>query len=168
LLISNALPFNPEALGLFGLTIQFVIGPKEDNVYCMLKGGISPGLVVPIHSHADHETFYIISGALQGLKGDRWDTFGSGDVFDVRGGTKHAFRNVSSKSASVLIVTTSRLGRFFLKIARPLAAVPPGPPPDEELQRIVEASLMEGHWLGSVEDNAKIGITCSLSTDGGM
>jgi Cupin domain len=114
---------------------------------------------VPVHSHANGETFYILDGTLQALKEDRWDTFGSSYVFDVPGGTKHAFRNVSSEGALVLITTTTRLGRFFKRIARQLATMPPGPPTSEELRRMVQASLMEGHWLGSVEGNARIGIT---------
>ena len=44
---------------------------------------------------------------------DSWQTYGMGDVFDVPGGTKHAFRNVSGEIASTLIVTTMALARFL-------------------------------------------------------
>lgn len=107
----------------------------------------------------------MLGSALQGLREDQWNTFGPGAVLDVPGGTKHAFRNVSSEAALVLITTTARLGRFFKRIARPVATMPPGPPSSEELQRMAQVSLMEGHWLGSVEDNARIRITAFLSTD---
>jgi quercetin dioxygenase-like cupin family protein len=99
-----------EILDLLGPTIQYVTPlPEDGDGYCVLKGTIAPGVVLPIHSHADRETFYILEGQLEALKKECWQTFGRGDVFDVPGGTKHAFRNTSSESASVLIVTTMAL-----------------------------------------------------------
>jgi quercetin dioxygenase-like cupin family protein len=90
-----------EVFELFGPTIQFLTPlPDDDDGYCLLMGDVPPGVVVPIHSHSDHETFYILAGEVQALKEDHWQTFGAGDVFDVPGGTKHAFRNVSAKNAS--------------------------------------------------------------------
>jgi quercetin dioxygenase-like cupin family protein len=69
--------------------------------------------VVPIHAHADRATFYILAGELQALKEVDWQTFGAGGVFDVPGGTKHAFRNVSGKYVSILIVTSMVMARFL-------------------------------------------------------
>jgi quercetin dioxygenase-like cupin family protein len=148
-----------EALDLLGPTIQHLTPLSDENdAYCVLKGTIAPGVVVPIHSHADRETFYILAGHLQALKDDSWDTFRAGDVFDVPGGMKHALRNASDESVSILIVTTMALARFFRQVGRPIANVPPAPPSSEVLQRFARASLGEGHWLGSVADNAAVGI----------
>jgi mannose-6-phosphate isomerase-like protein (cupin superfamily) len=148
-----------EILDLLGPTIQYATPlSDDDDGYCLLKGTIPPGVVVPIHSHADRETFYILEGQLEALKEDSWQTYGMGNVFDVPGGTKHAFRNVSGESASALIVTTMALARFFQRVGRPVASVPPGLPSSEVLQRFAQASLAEGHWLGSVADNATVGI----------
>lgn len=149
-----------EVFELFGPTIQFLTPlPDDDDGYCLLMGDVPPGVVVPIHSHSDHETFYILAGEVQALKEDHWQTFGAGDVFDVPGGTKHAFRNVSAKNASFLIVTTMALARFLGQVARPIANLPLGPPSNEALHRFAQASLAEGHWLGSAADNAAVGIT---------
>jgi quercetin dioxygenase-like cupin family protein len=148
-----------EILDLFGPTIQRVIPLSEENGgYGLLKGTVPPGAVVPLHSHPDRETFYVLGGQIQALQGDSWHTLQVGDVFDVPGGARHAFRNVENESASILIVTTSSLTRFLLKIGRPIANVPPGPPSSEVLQSFAQASLAEGHWLGSVSDNAAVGI----------
>jgi quercetin dioxygenase-like cupin family protein len=148
-----------EVFELFGPTFQLVTSLSDDNEeYCVLKGNVAPGVVVPVHSHADRETFYILSGELQALKEDYWQTLEAGDVFDVPSGTKHAFRNMSAKSVSLLIVTTMAMARFFRQVGRPIADVPPAPPSHEALRRFAQASLAEGHWLGSAADNAAIGI----------
>jgi quercetin dioxygenase-like cupin family protein len=103
----NAHTPDVEVFDMLGPTFRYVTPLSDaDGGYCVLKGTVPPGVVVPIHSHAARETFYILAGELEALKGDRWQTFGAGDVFDVPGGTKHAFRNVSAESVSVLIVTT--------------------------------------------------------------
>ena len=149
-----------DILDLFGPTIQRVIPlSDEDGGYCLLKGVVPPGVIVPLHAHPDRETFYVLVGQLEALKGDSWHTLQVGDVFDVPGGVRHAFRNLENQSVSILIVTTTSLTRFLLKIGRPIANAPPGPPSSEVLQRFAQASLAEGHWLGSVSDNAKVGIS---------
>jgi len=153
-----------EPLDLLGPHIRLITPlPEEGTEYCVFEGRVPPGVFVPIHAHADRETFYILSGEIEGLLGTEWRRFGRGDVFDVPSGTKHAFRNVSITEVLLLVVTTGALGRFFQAVGRPLAAVPPGPPSAETLQRFARESLARGHWLGGVEDNAAVGITLSFT-----
>jgi quercetin dioxygenase-like cupin family protein len=145
-----------------------VIGPRIRHVtalsdavddYCLIQASFPAGVVVPLHSHEDRETFYILAGELQGLWEDRWVTLVSGSVFDVPGGLKHAWRNISDAPVSLLIVTTMRLGRFLRDIGRPAATVEPGPPKPEDLQRLLETVQAYGYWLGSPADNAAVGIS---------
>jgi quercetin dioxygenase-like cupin family protein len=58
-------------------------------------------VMVPLHSHADRETFYILSGEMQGYDGDAgaWRTLRAGDVFDVTDGLRHAWHNASDAEA---------------------------------------------------------------------
>jgi quercetin dioxygenase-like cupin family protein len=150
---------NTEILDLIGPTIQHLTPLSDDNDgFCVLKGTMAPGVIVPVHAHADHETFCVLTGQIQALKGDHWQTLNVGDVFDMPGGTKHAFRNTSDETVSALIITTMALARFFRRIGRPIKSVPAGPPSKERLQSFAQASLAEGHWLGSTEDNAAVGI----------
>lgn len=67
----------------------------SDNAgdYCLIRCTLPAGAVVPMHSHADRETFYVVSGSINALRGDRWEELGPGDVFDVRDGAKHAWSN---------------------------------------------------------------------------
>jgi quercetin dioxygenase-like cupin family protein len=156
-----------EILDLLGPTIQHLTPLSGDRQeYCVLRGTVPPGIVVPLHSHPDRETFYILAGQLEAFKdGGGWRTLRTGDVFDVPGGAKHAFRNGSSAVASSLVVTTAALARFFHEVGRPIEAVPPGPPSRDALQRFAETSLSHGHWLGASPITPPSGLRCSRSTD---
>ncbi len=125
----------------------------------MIRSTIPAQVVVPVHSHADRETFYILAGELQGLREVHWSTLVSGEVFDVPGDTRHGFRNLSGTSVSLLLVTTMRMGRFFRDVGRPAATVAPGPPNEADVQRFFEIAQSYGHWLGSPKDNADVGIS---------
>jgi quercetin dioxygenase-like cupin family protein len=149
-----------ELLDVLGPQLQHVTalsGASDD--YCLIRATFPAGAMVPLHSHADRETFYILSGELQGLREDCWMTLVSGDVFDLPGGLRHAWRNLSSTPVSLLIVTTMRLGRFLRDIGRPAGAVASGPPTPEDFQRLLATANAYGYWLGSPADNARVGIS---------
>ena len=71
------------------------------------------------------------------MRGDRWITLRRNEIFDVPGGVRHAWRNVSDVPASTVFVVPMRLARFFRDAGRPLAAVKTGPPTPEEVQRFL-------------------------------
>jgi quercetin dioxygenase-like cupin family protein len=58
----------------------------NEGDFCVMRCTLPAGAVVPMHSHADRETFYMVSGKLDALRGDRWEELRPGDLFDVRGG----------------------------------------------------------------------------------
>jgi Cupin domain len=132
---------------------------ENDEDYCLIKGTVPAGVVVPLHSHAERETFYVIGGEIQGLCEDHWITLGVGDIFDVPGGLKHGWRNVSGASVSLLFAMPTRLGRFFRDIARPVATAGQDAPKPADLQRLFEIATAYGYWLGSPADNAAVGIS---------
>jgi quercetin dioxygenase-like cupin family protein len=149
-----------EMLDVLGPQIQHLTPLSDaDDDYCLIRSNFPAGVVVPIHSHADRETFYILGGELQALWEDRWVTLVAGDVFDLPGGIKHAWRNVSGAPVSLIIVTSMRLGRFLRDIGRPLATVEPGPPKPADLQHLVETTQAYGYWLGGPADNAAVDIS---------
>jgi uncharacterized RmlC-like cupin family protein len=130
----------------------------------MMRGTIPPGVCVPLHSHAEPETFVVISGELYGFapsaEGAGWVRMGPGKVFHVPGEAKHAFRNRSPEPAVTIVVSTARMVRFFREIGTPVGpgATPSGPPSDETVQRFLETAARYGHWIASPEENAKIGL----------
>jgi quercetin dioxygenase-like cupin family protein len=140
-------------------------GPEEDaSAPCIMRGTIPPGVFVPLHSHADPETFVQISGEIEGLaqsaRGSRWTRIAPGDVFHVPGEARHAFRNRSREPAVSIVVSTSKLGRFFRDIGIPLAlgAPPPGPPSPNSIQHFLAIAERYGYWNATPEENAQIGI----------
>ena len=151
-----------ETLEVLGPRVQFITAVSDaDHDYCMMWGIVPAGVVVPLHSHAERETFYVLAGEIQGVREDRWITLGVGDVFDVPGGLKHGLRNVSGESASLLLVTPMRLARFFRDIGRPVASVEPGAPTPVDFERLFETAHAYGYWLGGPADNAAVGISFS-------
>jgi quercetin dioxygenase-like cupin family protein len=146
-----------EILDVLCPRLQFLTALSDnDNDYCLTKGSVPPGVVVPLHSHPERGTFYVLEGEVEGLWKDRWITLGAGDPFDVPGRLKHGWRNLSNAPLSMLVVVPMRLGRFFRDIGRPVAT---GAPKPADLKRLVEISHAYGYWLGSPADNAASGIS---------
>jgi quercetin dioxygenase-like cupin family protein len=49
-------------------TVEFLVLPSEcAGDYCVIRGTIPPGVSVPIHSHPDDESFFLLSGSVQAL-----------------------------------------------------------------------------------------------------
>jgi quercetin dioxygenase-like cupin family protein len=127
---------------------------SNDEDYCVMRCTLPAGAVVPMHSHADRETFYVISGKLDALREDRWVQLGPGDVIDVRDGIKHAWRNPSHAAAEMICVTTTRMARFLQDISVSAG----GSSPEEDAQRFLRLVRAHGYWLASPEENAAVGL----------
>ncbi len=121
-------------------TLEFLTPPGDGP--CMLRGSIPPGDVVPLHSHPDPETFYALSGELEGYA-DGWVTIRPGDVFHVAADVPHAFRNRAREPAVSIVATTARLGAFLREA-------------DAEPARVAELAARHGHWLATPQENTAI------------
>jgi mannose-6-phosphate isomerase-like protein (cupin superfamily) len=53
-----------RTLDVFGATVEFVSWSDE---FCVMRGVVPPGAVVPLHRHSDAEDFFILSGTQQVL-----------------------------------------------------------------------------------------------------
>lgn len=148
-----------------GPTLQFLVPPQStDDAPCVLKGTIPPGVSVPTHSHPGIEAFYVLSGHVEVLSDaggkTRWIAAGPGDFIEVPGSAKHGFWNRSQQAVVQLITTTSKLGRFFQEIGRPVTrgeSVSPASP--EDLQLFLKTAERYGYWLATPEENAAVGIS---------
>ena len=151
-------------LDVLGPTVEFMVLPSEsEGRYCVLKGTIPPAVSVPLHSHPDDESFFLFSGSVQALLQRQdtfeWITMHAGDFRHLPQEVRHAWKNQSNEPAVVIIVTTSRLGRFFQEIGRPVAPdTLPKPPSFADVQRFAEVAARYHHWLASPEENAAVGI----------
>lgn len=145
---------------VYGPYIQFLTPlDRRDSELCFLKGVIPPRASIPLHSHAEDERFYIVSGEVEVYLESEWQTVKTGDFLEIPGEIKHGFRNQSDQPALVVMQTTVRLGRFFEEIGRPLSfegeRLQPSP---EELAHLVITAQRYNYWLATPEENAAIGI----------
>jgi quercetin dioxygenase-like cupin family protein len=158
-------PTSLETLDVLGPRVQFLTpleGGAEEPL--VLGGKIPPGVVIPLHSHADPETFITLSGRIEALaEGDGrfdWTEIVPGEVFHVPGGAKHGFRNPGTQPAVQIVLTTQRLGRFFREVGTPVepGAGPTRAPSAQELARFLDVARRYGYWNASPEENARVGI----------
>ena len=135
-------------LDVLGPTVEFRVLPSESAAgYCIIKGAIPPGVSVPIHSHPDEESFFLLSGKLQALEqrkdGFEWINMKAGDFHHVPQDVRHTWKNESNEPTVTIIVTTPRLGRFFEEIGRPVTAeVFPQPPTAADIRHFVKSRLV--------------------------
>jgi quercetin dioxygenase-like cupin family protein len=127
-----------------GATLEYITA-IEDGAPCAIRGTLPPGGVVPLHSHADPETFVVLEGEAESYTGDRWLRVGPADVHHIPGDVRHAWRN-GPEPAVMVLVTTATMARFFREIAER---------PEESLA----ISDRYGYWNATPEENAAIGIT---------
>lgn len=133
----------------------------KDGDYSIILCNLPASVVVPMHSHADRETFHILSGKLDVYREDHWETVGPGDTVDLQNGVKHAWRNSSKTLASMLCVTTMRIARFIREIE-----VDRGSSDTDARRRFQELVQEHGYWLANPHENAAIGLDTNWGEDG--
>ncbi|MFC8367333.1 MULTISPECIES: cupin domain-containing protein [unclassified Streptomyces] len=107
----------------------------------LAEATVPPGGGPPAHIHprAD-EAFYILSGTIEFLNGEKTFTAGTGDFVFVPRGTRHRFRNVGLQTAHMLFMfTPAYLEEFFTEIGQEArAGEAPLPLTPEQKQMIVD------------------------------
>ena len=125
-----------------------------------MRGTVPPGVVIPLHSHADPEIFYVLNGSLEVFRSGCWQTVNTGEVVSIPGNARHALRNTSPSPTTLITVSKQELYSFFRELARPFDQnSPPGPPTPEEMQQLFSVAKKYKYWLASPDENAAIGIS---------
>jgi quercetin dioxygenase-like cupin family protein len=156
-------------LDVLGAQVQLLTDPERRHEPLIIRGSVPAGGVVPLHTHADPETFVTFSGALDALvysdDGPEWVEIRTNDVFHVPGGAKHGFRNRGREPAVTVIVTTPNLGLFFREVGTPVApgSEPMGPPSQETIEHFLETAKRYGYWNATPEENAAVGLGLPVS-----
>ena len=124
-------PRTVAGVDVMGPIIEFLTLHEEgDGAPCTMRGTIPPGVVVPLHSHPDPETYVGLSGEAEALAGSVAEpgriVIRPGDVFHVPGGARHAFRNRTDASAVMLVISP---GSSATSAPPPRAARPRCRPP---------------------------------------
>lgn len=74
-----------KMLDVMGPRIQLVTDLMENKDYSLMKAEVPAGVIVPVHSHDDRETFVVLSGELEAFTEDSWKTVRAGETVDIPG-----------------------------------------------------------------------------------
>lgn len=115
-----------------------VTGEQTDGAFAFMDGLIEPdhGNLPHIHSKED-EAFYIVSGAFEFINGNERITAGSGDFVYIPRGTRHAFKNIGTEPARLLVFYTPAGPESFF-LAQGEVDRAPDPWPDEKFNELVD------------------------------
>jgi quercetin dioxygenase-like cupin family protein len=150
---------------VLGVLLQFLTTPEQINdQICVMRGTVPSGVVIPLHSHADPEIFYVLNGSVEVFQAEGpsagWQTVNAGEVASVPGNVRHALRNTSHSPITSITVSKQELYSFFRELARPFDPNrPPAPPTPDEMQQLFSVAEKYEYWLASPDENAAIGIS---------
>lgn len=92
-----------------GNDVTFRLGPDEGaNALSMFESRVPPGggTLLP-HLHEEYEeVFYVLSGQVDFLLGDRWQIGAAGSIVHIPRQTPHAFVNRSGERAHLIVIHT--------------------------------------------------------------
>jgi quercetin dioxygenase-like cupin family protein len=154
---------------VLGVLLQFLSTPEQINdQISVMRGTVPSGVVIPLHSHADPEIFYVLNGSLEVFQAEGppagWQTANAAEVVSIPGNVRHALRNTSPSPppSPITSITVSKqeLYSFFRELARPFDPNRPlAPPTPEEMQQLFSVAEKYEYWLASPDENAAIGIS---------
>src|ERR1700738_3397916 len=150
---------------VLGVLLQFLSTPEQINdQISVMRGTVPSGVVIPLHSHADPEIFYVLNGSLEVFQAEGpsagWQTVKAGEVVSIPGNVRHALRNTSPSPITSITVSKQELYSFFRELAQPFDPnKPPVPPTLEEMQQLFQVTEKYKNWLGLPDENAAIGIS---------
>ena len=150
---------------VLGVLLQFLSTPEQiKDQISVMRGTVPSGVVIPLHSHADPEIFYVLNGSLEVFQAEGpsegWQTVTAEEVVSIPGNVRHALRNTSPSPITLITVSKQELYSFFRELARPFDPnSPPAPPTPKEMQHLFSVAEKYEYWLASPDENSAIGIS---------
>lgn len=157
----RASPSDAAEVDMVGARFELVARMGTDDADTVLfRTSMAPGKLVPLHSHADPECFYVLGGRIEIFilsNAPGWREVETGRSLLVADGVKHAVRNPAAEPADILMATNGRLARFFFEAGRPVeAGAAFGPPTVEDVERLLRVSRAFGYWNASPAESVAI------------
>jgi len=149
----------PAVWGPGDLYTLLITGEETNNTLFQFEAIVPKGGGPPAHVHSkEDETFYIVSGSLEILLGDKRYHAKRGDFVYIPRGTVHQFKNVGGDVAVQLVTfVPSGMDRFFREVfpeAKDRSAAPP-PVTEELIRKMNEAAPKYGIEFVQPPDSSK-------------
>jgi quercetin dioxygenase-like cupin family protein len=137
-----------ESIDVLGIRMEWKVNERDTGrQYCLFEMTVPPGAGVPLHHHAEQETFWVVDGESEfgrvGKDGAEWFPIAAGDTVNVPGWAFHGFRNSGQGDARILLSCAAGLEGFFREVGLRLCPgdkLASGPPSESELQRVFGAA----------------------------
>ena len=96
-------------------------GKDTGGAYCLIEASLAPGIGVPRHTHTrEDETYYVLSGELDVIVGDKLFVLKAGDSLMAPRDIPHQLRNSGSATNHYLLVfSPSGFEGFVMATALP-------------------------------------------------
>lgn len=138
----------PAVWGPGDLYSMLATGEETNNAFFQFEAIVPEGGGPPAHVHSrEDESFYIVSGRLEILLGDKTYQAKQGDFVYIPRGTVHSFKNVGGDRAVQLVTfVPSGMERFFREVFPEVKDRNAAPPPvtEELIKRMNEAAPKYG------------------------
>jgi len=158
-------PLTPSALKSLQERVTVEADELESSeAFALMRGMVPPGVAIPLHNHADPEVLFVLEGEPNVLQyeGDssHWVTTRPGEIVCIPGDVRHALRNTSPATVTLLLTTTPNIYCFFRELGKPFHPDQPlGPPTPQDMQRLRDLASQHNYWMASPEENAAIGLS---------
>lgn len=137
------------SIDVLGIQMEWKITERNSGrQYCLFEMTVPPGAGVPLHHHAEQETFWVVDGEAEFGRvvpeGPEWFAIAAGDTVNVPSWAFHGFRNPGTGSARILLTCAAGLEAFFDEVGLPVVpgdALLSGPPTQAEIERVFGAAL---------------------------
>ena len=150
---------SPAVWGPGDLYSMLATGKDTNNAFFQFEAIVPAGGGPPPHIHSrEDESFYIVSGNLQILLGDKTVQAKRGDFVYIPKGTVHQFKNVGSDTAVQLVTfVPSGVELFFQEVFPEVKDRNASPPPitEELIKKMNEAAPKYGLQFVSPPDGGK-------------
>lgn len=138
----------PAVWGPGDLYTLLVTGEETNNAFFQFEAVVPQGGGPPPHVHStEDESFYVVSGSLEILLGDKTYQARRGDFVYIPRGTVHRFKNVGGDTAMQLVTfVPAGMEKFFQEVfpeAKDRNAAPP-PVTEDLIRRMNEAAPRYG------------------------
>jgi quercetin dioxygenase-like cupin family protein len=124
-----------EGLRVIGESVAVLADVERTGSYEIFLQSGPLGAGPPPHTHPWDEAYYVISGTVEVLIGERRIEAQPGTFVHVPAGTVHAYKNVSERASFLSIASKGGAARFFMELDREAPEFPP------QLEKVVPIAL---------------------------